>query len=330
MRLHTVRLTVTLALGILIAALAAEAQPPTKVHRIGRLRTGSPLADQPFVEALSQGLRDLGYVEGRNILIESRYAEGQPDRLPALAAELVRLPVDVLVAGGSAAIQAAQHATSTIPIVMAVAPDPVAQEFIASLARPGGNLTGLSIMYHDFIGKQLELLMDTVPTASRVAVLTNPANAAHVLQLREVQRAAQVLGRQLHVLEARSPDDLQRVFTAIPRESAHALFVITDALLFDRFRADITAWALQSRLPAIYGWRMYVEAGGLMSYGPSLPDMHYRAAYYVDRLLKGTPPADLPVEQPRKFELVINLKTAEALGLTLPPHLLTFADEVIR
>ena len=330
MRLNTVRLAVTLALGILIAVLAGEAQPPTKVHRIGWLRTWSPLADQPFVEALRQGLRDLGYVEGRNILIESRYAEGHPDRLSALAAELVRLPVDVLVAGGAAAIQAAQHTTSTIPIVMAVAADPVAQGFVASLARPGGNMTGLSIMYHDFIGKQLEWLMETVPTASRVAVLMNPANPAHVFQLREVQRAAQVLGRQLHVLEARSPDDLQRVFAATPREGAHALFVITDALLFDRSRADIAVWALQSRLPAMYGWRMYVEAGGLMSYGPSLPDMHYRAAYYVDRLLKGTPPADLPVEQPTKFELIINLKTAAALGLTIPPSLLLLADEVIQ
>ena len=265
------------------------------------------------------------------MLIESRYAEGQEDRLPALAAELVRLPVDVLVASGTTAIQAAQHATSTIPIVMAVAVDPMAQGFVASLARPGGNITGLSAMQQDLPGKQLELLTAMVPTASRIAVLMNPANSGNVLQVREVQRAAQVVGVQLHVLEARRPDDLQRVFAALPREGAHALLIFTDALLLNTSRADVlAALALQSRLPAMYGWRRFAEAGGLMSYGSSLPDIQYRAAHYVDRLLKGTPPAELPVEQPRKFELVINLKTAKELGLTISPLLLFQADEVIR
>ena len=320
----TVGCIVTLTLSILAMALAATAQPAEKVYRIGRLATGvRPAGPHPLLEAFQQGLRDFGYVEGRNILIESRSSEGQADRCPALAAELVRLPVDVLVAAGTAPIKAAQHATSTIPIVMAWGTDPVAQGFIASLARPGGNITGVSAMRHDLLGKQLELPTQMVPTASRIAVLMDPANPANALQVREVQRAAQVLGVQLHVLEARSPDDRQRVFAALPREGVHAL-------LLNSSRPEMAALALQSRLPTMYNGRMSVEAGGLMSYGPSQPDMHYRAAYYVDRLLKGTPPADLPVEQPRKFELVLNLKTARALGLTISPTLLILADEVIK
>jgi putative ABC transport system substrate-binding protein len=319
----TVGCIITLILSILAMALAATAQPAGKVYRIGRLSTGSPPAGLNLsLEAFRQGLRDLGYVEGRNMLIESRYAEGQEDRCPALAAELVRLPVDVLVAAGTAPIQAAQHATSTIPIIMAWGTDPVAQGFVASLARPGGNITGLSSMSHDLLGKQLELLTQMVPTASRIAFLTDPVDPANGLQVHEVQRVAQVLGVQLHVLEARSPADLQRVFAALPG--------MADALLLNRSRTEIAALALQSRLPAMYNGRLSVEAGGLMSYGPSQPDMHYRAAYYVDRLLKGTPPAELPVEQPRKFELVLNLKTAQALGLTIPAHLLLLADEVIK
>src|SRR5712691_8576355 len=306
---------VTLTLSLLVAPLTVEAQQATKVHRIGRLSSGSPSDPNLPLEAFRQGLRDLGYVEGRNILIESRYAEGQEDRCPALAAELVRLPVDVLVAAGTAAIQAAQHATSTIPIVMAWGTDPVAQGFVASLARPGGNITGLSAMRHDLLGKQLELLTQMVPTASRIAVLTNPANPANVLQMREVQRVAQVLGVQLHVLEARGLGDLQRVVATLPREEVQALLV-------NAARPDMTALALQSQLPAMYQGRRDVEAGGLMSFGPSQPALHYRAAYYVDRLLKGATPADLPVEQPTKFELVINLKTAQTLGLTVPPTLL--------
>jgi putative ABC transport system substrate-binding protein len=328
----TVGCSVILTLSLLAMALAATAQPVGKVHRIGRLNAGVPPAGpDPQLEAFRQGLRDLSYIEGQNILIESRYAEGQEDRLPALAAELVRLPVDVLVAAGTTAIQAAQHATRTIPIVMAVAVDPVAQGFVASLARPGGNITGLSAMQQDLPGKQLELLTAMVPTASRIAVLMNPANTGNVLQMREVQRAAQGAGVQLYVLEVRSPDDLQRVFAALPQEGVHALFILTDALLLNTSRADVlAALALQSRMPAMYGWRRFVEAGGLMSYGPSSPGIHYRAAYYVDRLLQGTPPAELPVEQPTKFELVLNLKTAQALGLTIPPHLLVLADEVLK
>ena len=321
----TVRCIVTLALSLLVMApLAADAQSAGKVYRIGWLTTGvRPVEPHPLLEAFRQGLRDLGYVEGQNLRIEARYAEGQEDRCPALAAELVHFPVDVLVAAGTAPIQAAQHATSTMPIVMAFGTDPVDQGFVASLARPGGNITGLSAMRHDLLGKQLELLTQMVPTASRIAVLTNPANPANVLQMREVQRVAQILGVQLHVLEARSPDDLQRVFAALPREGVHAL-------LLNWARTDAVALALQSRLPAMYNGRMDVEAGGLMAYGPSQPALHYRAAYYVDRLLKGATPADLPVEQPTKFELVINLKTAQALGLTIPPTLLFQADEVLQ
>jgi putative tryptophan/tyrosine transport system substrate-binding protein len=320
----TVECIVTLTLSLLAIALAATAQPTGKVPQIGWLTTGVPSAGvHALLEAFRQGLRDLGYVEGRNILVESRYAEGHEDRCPVLAAELVRLPVDVLVAAGTAPIQAAQHATSTIPIVMAWGTDPVAQGFVASLSRPEGNITGLSSMSHDLLGKQLELLTQMVPTALRIAFLTDPVDPANGLQVHEVQRVAQALGVQLHVPEARSLDDLQRVFAALPREGVHAL-------LLNRSRPEIAALALQRRLPAMYNGRLSVEGGGLMSYGSSQPDMHYRAAYYVDRLLKGTPPAELPVEQPRKFELVLNLKTAQALGLTIPPHLLILADEVIR
>jgi len=275
-------------------------------------------------------LRDLGYHEGHDMVIESRYAEGKEDRLSDLAVELVRLPVDVLVAAGSAAIQAAQHATRTIPIVMAAASDPVGQGFVTSLARPEGNLTGLSSMNRDLSGKQLELLMETVPTGSRIAVLVNPADPSNLLRLLETQRAAERLGVPLQVLEARSRDDLEQVLSTILREGVSALFVIPDPLLLDQHRREIAAWALQRRVPTMYNWRMYVEAGGLMSYGPSLPALHYRAAYYVDRLLKGATPADLPVEQPRKFELVLNLKTAQILGITMPPSLLLLADEVIQ
>jgi putative tryptophan/tyrosine transport system substrate-binding protein len=332
MRLQTVGGLVTLTLSLLAMVLGAMAQPTAKVPRIGRLNANSPPAGpDPLLEAFRQGLHDLGYDEGQNILIESRYAEGQEDRLPALAAELVRLPVDVLVAAGTNAIQAAQHATTTIPIVMAVAVDPVAQGFVASLARPGGNITGLTSLQQDLPGKELELLTALVPTASRVAVLMNPANTGNVLQVRTVQRAAQAAGVQLHVLEARRPEDLPHVFAALAHKGVHALLILTDAVLLNTSRADVlAALALQSRIPAMYGWRRFAEAGGLMSYGSSSRGLHYRAATYVDKLLKGAKPAELPVEQPTTFELVINLKTAQALGLTISPTLLFQADEVIR
>jgi putative tryptophan/tyrosine transport system substrate-binding protein len=329
MRRHTVGLLGLLALGALLAPGVADAQP-THVHRIGRLSTGSRLSEHPIVEPFLQGLRDLGYIEGHNLVIEQRYAEGQVERLPALAAELVQLPVEVLVARGDAAIRAAQHATTTIPIVMALSFEAVAQGFVASLARPGGNTTGLSFLGAALPQKQLELFKEALPQISRVAVLGNPAVPGHALRLHNLTVAGQALGLSLHVLELRRAEELDPAFAALSREGADALFVLSDPLLLNDLRGRIAALAAQHRLPAMYGWKMYVEAGGLMSYGPRLPDLNQRAAYYVDRLLKGTKPGDLPVEQPTQFELVINLKTAQALGLTIPPTLLFQADEVIK
>jgi putative tryptophan/tyrosine transport system substrate-binding protein len=333
---NTVGVIVTLTLSILTTPLAADAQPAEKVHRIGRLSPGRPLPESnpsgdKDLEAFRQGLRAFGYVEGQNIVIEYRYAEGRDDRLTALAAELVRLKMDVIVAiGGAAATRAVQHATRTIPIVMAGASDPVREGLVASLTHPGGNTTGLSNLSAELPGKRLEILKETVPQSARVAVLANPANPNHASAMYNLTAAAQALGLHLHVVELRRPDELDAAFAAMTRAGADALFVQGEPLLLDGLRGRIVDRAATSRLPAMYSWRMYVEAGGLMAYGPSLPDMHRRAAAYVDKLLKGAKPTDLPVEQPTKFELVINLKTAKALGLTIPPTLLFQADEVIR
>jgi putative ABC transport system substrate-binding protein len=322
---------VTLTLSILVVPFASEAQQPVKVYRIGWLISGiSPSEPGPTAQPFRQALRELGYVEGQNLVIESRWAEGNPERLPDLATELVRLKVDVLVAGGSAATRAAQHATRTIPIVMTNSSDPVRLGFVASLAQPGGNITGLSSLAADLSGKHLELLTQTVPDLSRIAVLVNPADAGTLQSLHEMQVAAQAVGIQLHVLEVRQHEDLQRAFVAIQQEGAGALIVLGDPFLLTPYRRDIAALALQNRLPTMYPRRMGVEAGVLMSYGASLPDLQRRAATYVDKILKGAKPADLPVEQPMKFELVINLKTAKALGITMPPSLLLLADEVIQ
>jgi ABC-type uncharacterized transport system substrate-binding protein len=326
----TVGVIVTLTLSILATPLAANAQPAEKVHRIGRLSPGLPESG-PDLEAFRQGLRDLGYVEGQNLVIKSRYAEGKFERLPDLAAELVRSTVDVIVAiGGTAATRAVQHATHTIPIVMAGGSDPVGDGLVASLARPGGNTTGLSNLSAEVPGKRLEILKETVPQSTRVAVLANPANPNHASAMHNLTGAAQALGLHLHIVELRSPDELDAAFAAMTRAGADALFVQGEPLLLDGLRWRIVDLAATSRLPTMYSWRMYVDAGGLMAYGPSLPDMHRRTATYVDKILKGAKPADLPVEQPMKFEFVINLKTAEALGLTIPPILLFRADEVIR
>jgi ABC-type uncharacterized transport system substrate-binding protein len=329
MRLHTVGLLVLLALGALLAPGVADAQP-THVHRIGRLSTGSRLSEQPIVEPFLQGLRDFGYVEGHNLVIEQRYAEGQVERLPALAAELVQLQVEVLVARGDAAVRAAQHATHTIPIVMALSFEAVAQGFVASLAHPGGNTTGLSFLGAELPAEQLELLKEALPEGARVAVLGNPAVPGHALRLHTLTVAGQALGLSLHILELRRADELDPAFAALSREGADALFVLSDPLLLNALRGRIAALAAQHWLPAMYGWKMYVEAGGLMSYGPRLPDLNRRAAYYVARLLQGTKPGDLPVEQPTQFELVLNLKTAKVLGFTIPPSILFQATEVIR
>jgi len=321
---------VTLTLSMLVASLTAEAQQAMKVHRTGRLHPGSPTAPDPNLEAFRQGLRDLGYVEGQNLVIAYRYAEGRDERLADLAAELVRLKLDVIVTVASGATRAVQHATRTIPIVMAGGSDPVGDGLVASLARPGGNTTGSSNLTVELPGKRLEILKEAVPQRARIAVLANPAAPGYESAMHNLTVAAQALGLHLHVVELRSPDELDAAFAAMPRAGADALIVVGDPLLLDSLRGRTVDLAAKHRLPAMYSWQELVVAGGLMSYGPSLPDMHRRLAVYVDKILQGAKPADLPVEQPTKFELIINLKTAKALGLTIPPSLLLLADEVIQ
>jgi putative ABC transport system substrate-binding protein len=327
MRRHAVALIVafTLALG-LMTPLAAHAQLPAQVPRIGVLLFAGP--DSPAVDAFRQGLRDYGWIEGQNLAIEWRYADGQAERLPALAADLVRLPVNVLVTHGLT-IRPAQHATQTIPIVMAIVTDPVGSGLVASLARPGGNLTGLSIGAAELGGKRLELLMQAVPGASRVAVLWNAALADKVPEWQGTQTAAQALGVSLHSVEVRGADDFEGALAALARERPDALITFADPLTLTHHR-QIVAFAMQHRLAMISELKAFAEAGGLMSYGPSGPDLWRRAAAYVHKILQGAKPADLPVEQPMKFELVLNLKTAQALGITFPPTLLILADEVIQ
>jgi len=331
MRCSAIALIIPLALGLLVVPLAAEAQQATKVHRIGYLIAGSPSSGpDPRVDDFRQGLCDLGYVEGQNLLIEYRYAEGSDTRLRDLAAELVHLQVEVIVVGGSAATRAAQQATRTIPIVMASSGNPLGLGFIASLARPGGNITGLSNFVAELPGKQLELLKEVVPQSARVAVLTNPDSPSHGPEMEHLAVAAKALGVHVHVVPLRSRDELAGAFAAMTHEGAEALMVLGEPLLIDRIIGTIVDRVAQHRLPAIYRWRSHVEAGGLMSYGTNQPAMRRRYAYYVDRLLQGAKPADLPVEQPTKFELVLNLKTAKALGITFPPTLLIQANEVIQ
>jgi putative ABC transport system substrate-binding protein len=322
------RAFVITAAGLLAAPLAAEAQAG-KVWRIGYLSSSSAIASQDPTEVFRQALRGLGWVEGQNIVIDYRFAEGKFERLPELAAELVRLKMDVIVAGPTPVAVAARNATSTIPIVMWAVGNPVGLGLIASLARPGGNITGVSFTVDMEIGKALELLRDTVPTVRRVAVLSNPANPAQTFVMKNVKDAARSLGVQLQVLEARGPSEFDGAFATMVRERVGALLVVTDSV-FLLHRARITDLTAKNRLPSMHQLREYVEAGGLMSYGPSGPDLFRRAASFVDRILKGARPADLPVEQPTKFELVINLKTAKALGITFPPSLLARADQVIQ
>jgi len=332
MKRRTIWLIAVLTFGFLVAPLAAEAQPPTKVYRLGWLRPDSPAPSEPYPpqEAFRRRLREFGYVEGQNLVIESRYAEGREERLPELAAELVRLKVDVIVGPGTAAIVAAQHATRTIPIVMTGANDPDGQGLVASLAHPGGNTTGLSNLGVKLPGKRLELLKEAVPQITRIAVLGNPADPAYAPALHTATVAAQALGLHLHGVDLRSAEELDTAFAAMTRAGVDALLVLGEPQLTDRLRGRIVDLAAQSRLPAMYDWRMYVDAGGLMSYGASLIDKYQRAAVYVDKILKGAKPADLPVEQPSKFELILNLKTAKVLGITMPPSLLLQADEVIQ
>jgi putative ABC transport system substrate-binding protein len=318
------------ATAILVVPLAAEAQRAGRVPRIGYLGTRSP--SDFGLDAFRQGLRELGWVEGQNIVIEYRFAEGRLERLPDLAAELVRLKVDVIMTHSNPGATAAKNATNTIPIVMTVVGDPVGLGLTASLARPGGNATGLSfsVVGLEIIGKQLELLKETVlKIRPRVAILSNAASPIQPLAIRDVNVAAQSLRVQLQFLEVRGPDEFDSAFAAMTKERVGALLVVADTM-FMFHRTQLADLAARSRLPAAYGWREHVEAGGLMSYGPSLRDLFQRAAVFVDKILKGAKPADLPVEQPTKFELVINLKTAKALGLTISQSLLLRADQTIE
>jgi putative tryptophan/tyrosine transport system substrate-binding protein len=320
----------TVAGALLTLPFAVEAQLAGKVFRIGYLVQNSAELNQPLLAALRDGLRERGWVESRNIVIETRFADGKVDRLPALVAELIRLNVDVIVTTSSATAWAAKDATKAIPIVMAASADAAGEGLVPSLAHPGGNITGMTSMVGpEIAGKQLQLLKDVVPAASRVAVLTNPTNRSHAAGTRELKVAAQSLGAQLQVFEASNPDQLDSAFAAMTRERATALLVLTDSMFVGQ-RHRIADLAASSGLPAMYFQRELVDAGGLISYGSSLPDMFRRAATHVDKILKGAKPADLPVEQPTKFELVINLKTAKELGLTIPQSLLLRADEVIQ
>jgi putative ABC transport system substrate-binding protein len=332
------RFLLTSLAGALAAPRAAEAQQAGKVYRIGYLSPSSPSDPErlasPFGErglaAFRQGLRELGYVEGKNIAIEKRWAEGKFERLPDLAAELVRLKVDIIVSVVTQASLAAKNATRTIPIVMVAPGDPLGSGLVANLARPGGNVTGPSSMYSDLVVKQLEVLKEIVPGLSRVAVLWNPANAAWQAQmLKATEVAATALRLQVQLVEARGPDELEGAFAGMARERASALLVAVDVIfaLHARRIADLAA---KRHLPAMYGSSEHVEAGGLISYAPDIPDVFRRAATYVDKILKGAKPSDMPVEQPTKLLLVINVKTAKALGLTIPPSLLLRADQVIE
>jgi len=314
--------------GVLLAApLATESQQTRKIPTIGVL-WATPRVDR-MTNAFEQGLSDRGWFNGQNIAIEHRFAEGHFDRLPALAAELVGLRPDVIVADAAPATKAAKRATRSIPIVFAVHGDPIGAGDIESLSHPGGTITGLTLMHPELIGKQLDLLKQAVPRASRVAVLWNAANSTKTLDWRELKPTARTLRIALQSREVRSPGDFDAAFAAIRDERPDALLTLGDALTFSA-RGSITDFAAKERLPALYQYREFVEGGGLMSYGADLADSFRRAAVYVDKILKGAKPADLPVEQPTKFELVINLKTAKALGLTIRPSLLQRADEVIQ
>jgi putative ABC transport system substrate-binding protein len=317
---------------LLAAPFAAEAQQAAKIARIGWLATINLAASPHLPEAFRQGLRDLGYVEGRNVVIEYRSAEGKLEGLPTLAAELVALKVDVILAPTILAAVAAKQTTWTLPIVFDAAADPVGSGLVTSLARPGGNVTGLSILAPELVGKCLELLKQADPGVSRVAVLWQPGGLGERTekdQLKEAEVAARALGVRLQFVEARGPADFDRAFSDMTRARAGALTVLLSPMLFNERRrlADLAA---KNRLPAVYQLREFVDAGGLMAYGANVVDLYRRAATYVDKILKGAKPADLPVEQPSKFELVINLKTAKALGLTIPQSVLGRADEVIQ
>jgi putative ABC transport system substrate-binding protein len=320
---------VTVTLMIFAAAFTAVAQQPKKVSRIGFLATVSPATISDRVDAFRQGLRELGYVEGKNIMIEWRYAEGKADQLPGLATELVRLTVDLIVSAAPIPTRSAKQATSTIPIVMAFDDDPVGSGFVASLARPGGNITGLSTLSPEISGKQLELLKEIAPKLSRVGVLGDVTRPGVPQALREINLAAGTFGMRVQYLDVPTSNDIETVFRAASRERAEAVLVLVGPVLMSH-RTQVTDLAAKNRIPAIYERAEFTDAGGLMFYGASISDMFHRAATYVDKILKGTTPAELPVEQPKKFELIINLKAAKQIGLIIPPNVLARADRVIR
>jgi ABC-type uncharacterized transport system substrate-binding protein len=317
---------------LLTVGVIVEAQQPAKVYRIGYLSITDAAADSPRTEGIRLALRELGYIEGQNIAIEYRYAEGKVDRAPEQAAELVRLKVDIIVvASGDATIRAAKNATKTIPIVMmGLGTDPVSAGHVESLARPGGNVTGITMLLRELGGKRLELLKEALPKLSRVAVLYDPANQPSLHEVKELLPAdARALKLTIQPWEIRAVDDFEKVFAALNKQRPDGLYVLAGGVMRPNQKRTI-GFALKSRLPSLYASREAVEAGGLMSYGADLADSYRRVAYYVDRILKGTKPADLPVEQPAKFELVINLKTAKQIRLTIPQSLLYKADKVIR
>ena len=321
-------LVVTLALGILVAPLAADAQQAGKVYRVGFL-WDSPAVFPDAIEAFRRGLRDLGYVEGRTIAIEYRWAEGKPERMREFAEELVRLKVDVIIAPSSVYTGAAKRATSEIPVIFMSHADPIGSGHVASLARPGGNITGLSIMMTETNVKGLELLKEAVPGLARVAVVWDPATPSHRPGLKAVEVAGPALGLRIQPVAVRSATEFDSAFSAIVRERAGGVLVLSTPI-FIAGAKRLAELALTHKLPTMFGPRHHVEAGGLMSYSPDRADLYRRGAIYVDKILKGAKPADLPVQQPTRFELVINLKTAKALGLTIPPSFLNRADEVIQ
>jgi ABC-type uncharacterized transport system substrate-binding protein len=314
---------------LFVLCASADAQQANKVPRIGFLSAGSSSAYSPRNEAFRQGLRDLGYVEGKNITIEYRFAEGKLERLPDLTAELVRLKVDIIVTAGTPQLLAAKHATTTIPIVAAGAGDLVGSGLVASLARPGGNITGLTSISADLVGKQLELLKEAVPRLSRVGVLWDAADPGGTRNFKVTEVTAQALGVQVQPLEVRSPEEFESAFKTATGARAHAMMILQSNLTNTHLKR-IVEFATKSQLPTMLGESGLMDSGGLMSYGPNYADLFRRATIYMDKILKGSKPADLPVEQPTKFEFVINLKTAKKIGLTIPPNVLARADRVIK
>ena len=309
---------------------ATEAQQAGKVPRIGYLAQNNAEMSQGTFAAFREGLREHGWVEGQTIVVETRYAEGKVDQLPALVSELIRFKVDIIVTTSSGTTWAAKNATQSIPIVMGASANAVGEGLVSSLAHPGGNITGMTFLAGpEIAGKQLQLLKEMAPAASRIAVLTNPTNRSHAAFAREVKVAARSLGAQVQVLEAPNPDQLDSAFAAMTKERAAALLVLTDSMFVGQ-RRRVVDLAARSRLPALYSQKEFVDDGGLISYGPSLVDMFRRAATHVDKILRGAKPSDMPIEQPTKFELVINLKTANALGITIPQALRLRADELIE